>query len=219
MKKEEETTGKNLDEAGLAALTASTIGHYEHRAEQYRAGTWDHDVRQNLNALLRHIDAAPPYRILDLGCGPGRDLVALAALGHAPVGLDGAERFCQMARAASGCPVLHQDFLALELPPAEFHGVFANAALFHVPVQELLRVIDAVWRTLVRGGVFFASNPHGDNREGWQGERYGSYLDYSRWHAIVSAGGFVELEHYYRPSGEPRHRQPWLATVFRKPEA
>ena len=205
-----------MDDAALAAITARTIGHYDTRAEPYRAGTWDHDVSQNLDALLRHIDAQPPLRILDLGCGPGRDLIALRARGHAPVGLDGSQRFCEMARAASGCPVLQQDFRALDLPVGGFHGVFANAVLFHLPVVALPGLIDRVWQALLPGGVFFASNPHGDNREGWSGERYGSYLDLEHWRALFAAGGFVEIEHYYRPTGEPRHRQPWLATVFRK---
>src|SRR5437667_1762244 len=46
-----------------------------------------------------------------------------------------------MARAYSGCEVLHQDFLAMALPESRFDGVFANASLFHVPGQELPRVL------------------------------------------------------------------------------
>jgi SAM-dependent methyltransferase len=163
-----------------------------------------------------HIRGEPPFRILDLGCGPGRDLVAFRALGHAPVGLDGALRFCEMARALSGCEVLHQDMLALELPPSRFDGVFANASLFHVPTRELPRVLAELRDTLVPGGVLFASNPRGDNTEGWHDDRYGAYHDHTRWTALVTAQGFAELEHYYRPPGQPRHLQPWLATIYRK---
>ena len=46
--------------------------------------------------------------------------------------------------------------------------------------------------------------------------RYGVYLNLAMWRRFVSAAGFVELEHYYRPPGLPRHQQPWLATVCRK---
>ena len=159
---------------------------------------------------------SPPWRILDLGCGPGRDLLAFRELGHHPVGLDGSQRFCEMARALTGCEVLHQDMLSLHLPTEHFHGVFANASLFHVPTQELPRVLDDVWRALTVGGVLFSSNPRGRGDEGWHGERYGAYHDHARWRAIVEAAGFEELEHYYRPPGKPRHEQPWLATVYRK---
>ena len=78
---------------------------------------------------------APPFAILDFGCGPGRDLKTFADLGHAPVGLEGAAPFADMARAHSGCEVWQQDFLALDLPAERFDGVFANAALFHVPTR------------------------------------------------------------------------------------
>ena len=136
--------------------------------------------------MLRHVEAPAPCSILDLGCGPGRDLIAFRDLGHRPVGLDGAEAFCAMARAHSGCEVLHQDLLALDLPAAAFDGVFANATLFHVPTQELPAVLRALWAALAPRGVLFASNPRGQNDEGWHGERYGAYHDHGRWSAIVN---------------------------------
>lgn len=205
-----------IDPEALALITRRTIAHYDDRADAFWEGTRDHDVTQNRDALLRHMEGEAPLRILDLGCGPGRDLAAFAALGHAPVGLDGAARFCEMARAHAGCEVLHQDMLALELPATEFHGVFANASLFHVPTQELPRVLRELWHALRPRGVLFASNPRGDDREGWSGDRYGAYHDLARWRAVVGACGFEELEHYFRPQGKPRSQQPWLATVFRK---
>src|SRR5438309_391998 len=85
-----------------------------HRGDAFRDGTRDHDVSQNVDALLRHIEGPAPFEILDLGCGPGRDLRTFTRLGHRPVGLDGSARFVEMARADSGCEVWHQDFLALE---------------------------------------------------------------------------------------------------------
>lgn len=207
-----------LSSQDLNALTTSTLGHYEGRAREFWDGTRDHDVSQNRAALLRHIEGAAPFRILDLGCGPGRDLIAFKEAGHDPVGLDGAPSFCAMAREHSGCEVFHQDMLALDLPPGEFDGIFANASLFHVPTQELPRVIGALRRALKPRGVLFASNPRGDNREGYSDARYGAYHDYARWTAMVEGQGLTELEHYFRPPGLPRAQQPWLATVFRRVE-
>jgi SAM-dependent methyltransferase len=114
-----------------------------------------------------------------------------------------------MARAHSGCEVWQQDFLKLELPEKYFDGVFANAALFHVPSQELPRVLRELHMTLKPGGVLFSSNPRGRNEEGWNSGRYGVYHDLECWRRFASAKGFVELTHYYRPDGVPRERQPW----------
>ena len=96
-----------------------------------------------------------------------------------------------------------------------FDGIFANAVLFHVPTQELGRVLDDLRRTLVTGGVLFCSNPHGPDIERQEGLRYGSYLTPETWSRFVTAAGFELIEHYFRPPGRPRSEQPWLATVWR----
>ncbi len=199
----------------LRAISERTLGHYNRNAQAFWAGTRDHDVSQNIEALLRHLPQAPALRILDFGCGPGRDLMRFKALGHHPVGLDGAEAFVRLARENAACEVWHQDFLELALPTAHFDGVFANASLFHVPYQELPRVLQHLRACLKTGGVLFSSNPRGQNVEEFSGERFGCYLDLPTYRELMLAGGFEELEHYYRPAGQPRHLQPWLASVWR----
>jgi len=204
-----------LKPGDLEAISGRTLGHYDHNAESFWRGTREHDVSQNIPALLRHIEGEPPFTILDFGCGPGRDLKAVSALGHVGVGLDGSVRFAEMARTYSGCEVLQQDFLNLDLPAGRFDGVFANAALFHVPTQELPRVLRELRAALKPRGVLFASNPRGNNEEGWNQERYGAYWDLATWRRFLAGAGFDELEYYFRPAGLPQERQPWLATVSR----
>ena len=206
-----------LSPEDLAKTAEVTLDHYNQGAEDFWEGTRDHDVSQNLSALLQAIEAEPPFTILDFGCGPGRDLKTCAELGHRAIGLEGAARFVAMARAYSGCEVWQQDFLRLTLPESHFDGVFANAALFHVPTQELPRVLGELHATLKPGGVLFSSNPRGQNEEGWNRGRYGAYHDLDSWRRYLTAAGFIEIGHYYRPPGVPRERQPWLATVWRKP--
>ena len=197
-------------------ISDRTLQHYNQSASAFWEGTRGHDVTQNIDALLRRIEGTPPFTILDLGCGPGRDLKALTERGHVAVGLEGAQRLAAMARSHSGCEVWEQDFLALDLPAARFDGVFANASLFHVPAQELPRVLGELHAALKPRGVLFSSNPHGDNQEGWNRGRYGAYHDLEAWRAFMVGAGFAELEHYYRPPGLPREQQPWLASVWRK---
>jgi len=208
-------TRLNPDELG--EIARATLAHYEGSAEGFWQGTRDHDVSQNLDALLEALPGDGPFRILDFGCGPGRDLMALLERGQQPVGLDGAEAFVQMARQRAGVDVWHQDFLALDLPSGGFDGVFANASLFHVPAQELPRVLGELRDCLRAGGVLFASNPRGQNEEGWSGGRYGCFHDFESWQRLVLAAGLDEIRHYYRPSGLPREQQRWLASLWRRP--
>lgn len=196
-------------------IAARTLAYYEQHAERFRAGTEGHDVSQNIAALLRHIEGNPPFRILDVGCGPGRDLKAFTRMGHIATGLEGSEKFAAMARDSSGCEVWQQDFLQLNLPDNQFDGLFANASLFHVPSVALPRVLQQLHATLKPRGVLFSSNPRGNNEEGWNADRYGVYHDLDNWRRYLTAARFEELEHYYRPTDLPREQQPWLATVWR----
>ena len=205
-----------LNPRDLEKIADLTLEHYNQRAEDFWEGTRDHNVSQNIEALLQTIEGSKPLAILDFGCGPGRDLKVFAELGHLAIGLEVAARFAEMARAYSGCVVWQQDFLKLDLPENHFDGVFANAALFHVPSQELPRVLLEVHATLKPRGVVFTSNPHGHNEEGWNRGRYGAHHDPEAWRRYMSAAGFVELAHYYRPAGVPRQQQPWLASVWRR---
>lgn len=200
----------------LGEVADRTLTYYNQRADDFFAGTRDHDVRQNRDALLQFIEATAPFTLLDFGCGPGRDLKVFREQGHLAVGLEGAARFADMARAYSGCQVWQQDFLALDLPARHFDGVFANASLFHVPGQALPRVLGQLHATLKPRGVLFSSNPRGNNDEGWSRERYGAYHDLSHWRRYMTAAGFVELLHFYRPPSLPIEQQPWLASVWRK---
>jgi SAM-dependent methyltransferase len=207
------------DPLDIKKISDLTRAHYNERAAAFWEGTKDHDVGQNIAALLDQLKSAPPHTILDFGCGPGRDLKAFKELGHRAVGLEGAPCFVEMARSYSGCDVWHQDFLNLNLPDEHFDGIFANASLFHVPACELPRVLKQLRAALKPGGVLFSSNPRGNNEEGWNRGRYCVYHDIERWRLYMYASGFTEITHYYRPPGLPREQQPWLASVWRKPMA
>lgn len=205
-----------LEPRQLEEIAALTLRHYNQSAEAFWEGTRTHDVSQNITALLQHIPGGEAHVVLDLGCGPGRDLKTFADLGHTAIGVEGAARFAAMARDYSGCEVWEQDFLHLDLPDGRFDGVFANATLFHVPGQELARVLGELRACLKPGGVLFSSIPHGHDEEGWNGGRYGVFHHPDSWRRRLSAAGFTELAHYFRPAGEPRERQPWFASVWRR---
>lgn len=205
-----------LDPEALRKVVERTLAHYHARADAFWEGTRHHDVEQNIEALLRHIVGAPPFTILDFGCGPGRDLRTFVERGHRAIGLEGAPALAGMAQAHGVCEVWQQDFLQLQLPDGYFDGVFANASLFHVPRQELPRVLRQLHATLKRDGVLFSSNPRGNNEESINGERYGAYYDLATWRSYLAEAGFAELEHYYRPAGLPCDQQPWLASVWRR---
>lgn len=199
----------------IKKLTLRTIEHYESHPRQFWEGTKDHDVSQNIQACLKHIEGEAPFRILDFGCGPGRDVKSFADLGHDATGLDGCPSFCQMARQHSGRNILCQNFIDLQLPAGSFDGIFANASLFHVPKALFSDVIQKLHAALDENGVLFSSNPRGKG-EDISGSRYGYYMELDSYQPLIENCGFKLIEHYYRPQGQPVEQCPWLACVFRK---
>jgi SAM-dependent methyltransferase len=202
-----------------ASKSAATIADYDAVAAAFDAGNRDHDVSQNIDALLEPIAAERPI-IVDLGCAGGRDLVALTARGCEAWGVEGSPTFCALARrAAPGCTVLEQDFVDMDLPAERFDGAFANASLFHVPSESLPEVLRRIFESLKPGGVFFASNAHGfgEDKEGWTDGRtpatrsWVCWLSEATWRRYCEAAGFTFLHSYYRGSSKA-----FLATVWRK---
>jgi len=202
--------------SNLKTMVRDTVRFYDDNADAFWSGTRDHDVSQNRNTLTRHLNLQSPLRILDFGCGPGRDLKHFVDEGHQPIGLDASAQACAMAREWSGCEVWQQDFLALDLPSEQFDGVFANASLFHVPSSDIDRVLTTLHGTLKSTGILLASNPRGNNQEGWQVDRFGVFYDLDEWQRRLVQAGFELLDHYLRPPGRPLHQQPWLVTVAKK---
>ena len=99
-----------LNSQDLQKIADLTLDCYNQNAEDFWEGTRNHDVSQNIAALLQHIESERPFTILDFGCGPGRDLKVFAELGHIAIGLEGAAHFAAMARAYSGCEVCNRIF-------------------------------------------------------------------------------------------------------------
>jgi SAM-dependent methyltransferase len=195
-----------------------TIAEYQLTAESFREGTWDHDVSQNRDALIA---AMPnnPGKILDLGCGPGRDLVAFQSLGQDVTGLDATPAFVAMAQQTANCPVWQQSFLNLDLPANYFDGIFANASLIHVPSKEMLRVLQDLQQSLVERGALVMSMVRG-NYEGLAdrptGARYVAGWEYDTLAPHLLSAGFKIVEKYYRPPGLPIEQQSWLVIVAQK---
>ncbi len=203
----------------MAGGPPSTIKHYDRRAADYAVALADHDTAECRDAFLAELPGPAPHDILDLGCGPGRDLAAFAALGHRAVGLDGCAALAAVARERSGAPVLEQDMLDLDLPATAFDGVFAQAVLFHVPTAALPDVLARLRASLRPKGVLFACDPTGDGTEGWAEDRYVAFRRPQRWAKLAREAGFTPIRQWRRPPGVSRRRQDWLASLWRAPGA
>ena len=199
----------------LTRISASTVAHYQGAAASFWEGTRDHDVSQNVAALLRHLAGPAPRAILDFGCGPG----AISPR-SAP---SATTRWAWTGRRASchGAPALRLRGMAAGSARAPASRPHASTASLPPPCSSMCRARScraccSSFTQRSNRAAFCSFNPHGPDIERWQGQRYGCYLSLTTWRGYLESAGFDELEHYYRPEGVPRVQQPWLASVWRR---
>ena len=136
-----------------------TLTFYDENAASYALQTESADLTQLYERFLQLIPRGG--RILDLGCGGGRDLRAFKSFGFECIGLDPSKRLAKIAKEHSGCEVIvarAQDLCFRE----EFDGIWACASLLHISRSELPLTMDRVRNSLKIGGVLFLSMQEGN---------------------------------------------------------
>lgn len=194
---------------------ADTLRFYETQAPVYAASGPGGASRH----LAGFLDLLPPgARILELGCGGGRDAEAMLARGFDVDATDGTEAMAAKAAARLGRPVRVLRFEALDAQ-GDYDAVWAAASLLHVPRQGLPDILAAIRRALRPGGLHFASYKSGgaEGRDGFG--RYFNFLSREDLLAAYAASGAWELLALdeYMGGGYMNQPAPWVAASWRKP--
>jgi SAM-dependent methyltransferase len=191
-----------------------TIAWYERNAAAFAEGTLDVPF-DHLRAPF--LDRLPfPARILDTGCGAGRDAAAFARLGHQVVAMEPCEPLATRAEALLGATVLRLRFDQMTFA-AEFDGVWACASLLHVPASELTNALEHCLQALRVGGVLFASFKHGRGERCRDG-RWFTDLDEHGWAKLAAElGALTTVGTWTTPDGRPnRADERWLNVLAQR---
>ena len=159
-----------------------TIGFYDANAASYVADT----AGVEFGALQREFAQRLPRggRVLDLGCGSGRDSLAFLRAGFAVDAVDGSARIAEAASGLTGLPVAHAFFSDYE-PQGPYDGIWACSSLLHVPASKLAGVIAKYVRALKPGGTFHLSFKLGAH-DGMRGNRWFTDLDEPALRALIA---------------------------------
>ena len=149
----------------------TTIQYYEEHAEEFTTNTINADMASIGSRFLAYLPTG--CRILDFGCGTGRDSKAFLDLGYDVTAIDGSEALCGIAQSLTGLPVRCLDFRDYTPEEGEvYEGIWACASLLHLKKTELLPVMKVLSQALIPGGAFYVSFKYGT----FEGERNGRHF-------------------------------------------
>ena len=149
----------------------TTILYYEEHAEEFTTNTINADMASIRSRFLVYLPKG--CRILDFGCGTGRDSKAFQELGYDVTAIDGSEALCGIAQSLTGLPVRCLDFRDYTLEEGEvYEGIWACASLLHLKKDELLPVMKVLSQVLIPEGAFYVSFKYGN----FEGERNGRHF-------------------------------------------
>lgn len=143
--------------------------YYEKHAEQFYADTVAVDMGPLYQHFLKHVPAG--QRILDAGCGSGRDALAFQQLGYSVSAFDASSALASKANQFLKQPVEVLTFEQFAAPPS-FAGIWACASLLHVPAADLPDTFSRLWAALLPGGVLYCSFKYGDAERDKDGRHF-----------------------------------------------
>jgi 2-polyprenyl-3-methyl-5-hydroxy-6-metoxy-1,4-benzoquinol methylase len=134
----------------------STINYYNENSEKFIASTINIDMSNIYSLFLKNIK--PNARILDAGCGSGRDSKYFKSLGYEVEAFDASQKLCDSATQHIGQEVQCSTFREYyNKDNKKFDAIWACASLLHIQKNELKENIQNLIETLNPGGIFYTS--------------------------------------------------------------
>lgn len=191
----------------------NTINYYNQHAEQFAESTFNVDMESLYQPFLAHLSVGA--RILDVGCGSGRDSLAFKNKGYEVEAIDYSEAMVQKAKELTGIEVKHQSFYDLEQVEC-FEGIWACASLLHCERRRLVNVIQKMLRALKVNGVIYLSFKYGDSDREKEG-RYFTDLNEQQLAELLEQLEQVELlKQWITVDQRPDRSEGWLNVLLKK---
>lgn len=189
------------------------IKYYNDNAKEFFNSTFGADMSETIDRFLKYLNKGD--RILDFGCGSGRDSKTFIEKGFSVVAMDGSEKLCQLARTILGPAVLHMRFEEI-MWDNDFDGVWACASLLHVPKQQMDEIVNKLYKSLKDNGVLYCSFKLGtDERE--TNERSFSDYDMQSLLSLLQSHDFEVLELFITGDvRSDRKNEKWINAIAKK---
>ena len=192
----------------------STIDYYNNNAKKYFDSTYDADMSEQYEVFLHYVKR--DGKILDFGCGSGRDSLYFKNKGYNVTAIDGSEEMCKLAREYTGLDVRCMDFMDFNDIDC-YDGVWACASLVHVNKNNFLEVLKKLRDSLKDSGYMFVALKNGTGEEVTEEGRYYNYLNFSDVEKLASDSNLEIVTVYMSKSvNNPNEEKYWNNFVLKK---
>jgi len=191
-----------------------TRTYYSENAQKFYDGTVNLDMESHYNTFLNMIPKGG--KILDAGCGSGRDSLYFKKKGYNVVAFDYSEALVKLASDLIGTPVLQMSFQDIAFI-GEFDGIWACASLLHVPKTEMRGIISKLAEALKPDGILYASFKYGYREEIRKGRLFSDYTK-STFQALIKKESSLKIvKHWKTADVRPKRKNEyWLNALMRK---
>lgn len=188
-----------------------TLEYYEKHAEDFYRDTVYADVTELYQLFLDKLPSKA--RILDLGCGSGRDSKHFKELGYEVTAMDGSPELCRLASLNIGQQVVCKTFAEINDQNA-FDGIWACASLLHVPAEELKAVLEQLKKALVPKGILYASFKYGNSERNKDGRYFNDCTEEKAESFLIGSGGWRSWSFYITKDVRAgRGEEAWLNII------
>lgn len=191
-----------------------SVDYYNQNASAFFAQTAHADMSEGQQRFLKHMPTGG--RILDAGCGSGRDAKAFASKGYEVEAFDASAEMVQLATEFTGLPVRRLTFDQMNWIE-HFDGIWASASLLHVPRAELPYVAQRFQRALKQGGAWYVSFKHGTEEREKDGRRFTDMTETMLREDLIASTSLEVIDLWVSQDVRPgRHGELWLSAILRR---
>lgn len=194
-------------------MVNKTLNYYNQNADSFIEGTVSVNFKEVQDKFLQMLSGK---KILDFGCGSGRDTMYFLKSGFDVTATDGSEELCKYASEYTGIQV--KQMLFQDLDDVDYYdGIWACSSILHLSKNELRIVMNKMSRALKSGGIIYTSFKYG-NFEGERNGRFFTDFTIDEFTDFVKDVKEMAIEEYWitgdvRPG---RGDERWLNLILRK---
>lgn len=189
----------------------STLDYYNQNADAYVESTIHADMSDAYDRFEKLLPAGA--KVLDLGCGSGRDSKHFLEKGYSVSAVDGSNELCKLASQITGIPVRCMRFEELSYSE-EFNGIWACASLLHAEKAKMQDILGKINQALKPGGVLYVSYKYGESEREENGKHYSDYTENNIESLLKDSG--LSLDGFWISGDKLKRLNQWLNILARK---